>query len=99
MFKRALILVAATTALAWAGTKPIPIYRRHPVPLTPWEARRAVTLERDVIAEANQRVISGQGRLNDYIMLRFSLPQNCTDAQLSEARRVLLHEITERLRQ
>lgn len=100
MFKRVLILVVAMAAIAWAGTKPSPPpAQRDPVPLTPWEAHMAVTLEQDIIAEAHERILSGHGRINDYIMLRFSLPQECTDEQLSEARRVLLNTITERLRQ
>lgn len=93
--KAAITLIAFAAAVAWAGIKPP--RARYPAPLTPWEARQAVTLERNIIADSMERIQSGQGNFNDYILMRFNMPSDCTDAELSEARRVLLDELRERI--
>lgn len=96
---RSIILLSILTALAWAGTKPLPDPgARYPVPLSPWEAHRAVALQMDIVARAKERVLAGHGDINDYIMLRFDLPPDrVTDEDLSEARRVLLQSVRERI--
>ena len=98
MQHKIILLIAALGAAVYAGTKPPPIPGfRMPIPLSPWEARMAVTLEADIIADAQSRILTGQGRIKDYILLRFALPEECSDEELSEARRVLLHEAQQRM--
>ena len=37
-----------------------------------------MTLERNIIADSMERIQSGQGNFNDYILMRFNMPSDCT---------------------
>jgi len=98
--RTAILFTAGAVALVWSGTKPTPAPGvRRPAPLSQWEVAEGIRFEADIMEEAQERILGGHGRFNDYILLRFNMPESCSDADLSEARRVLLDEVTERIRQ
>lgn len=96
--KTAILFTPVILTLVWAGTKPgAEPGSRYPAPLSQWEVAEGIRLEGDIMAEVEERILGGHGSFNDYILLRFNMPEDCTDLELSEARRVLLDEIRERM--